>query len=209
MKLSNTFFIVVAIVLLLIGGYYLTHIFSRQTSSAPAPVVTSTPTGTQYVPGNLLLGIDGVTATSSYVIAFNGMPLYTYNADTPGTSGCIGKCAKNWPPYLIMDASALHNLQAGITGTAGTLNRADGGIQVTYNGMPLYLFIGDTASHGAQGNNQNGFSVLRIATSITSKVVGLGDHCGGFIKNAPVCATGLQCQLVVSRPDTGGTCVKN
>ena len=36
-----------------------------------------------------------------------------------------------------------------------------------------------------------------------------GAHCGGFIRNAPTCANGYHCQLVVSRPDTGGTCVKN
>lgn len=38
---------------------------------------------------------------------------------------------------------------------------------------------------------------------------GKGEHCGGFIKDAPVCASGLHCQLVVGRPDTGGTCVAN
>lgn len=34
-----------------------------------------------------------------------------------------------------------------------------------------------------------------------------GAHCGGFIQNAPTCATGFHCQLEVSRPDTGGVCV--
>ena len=38
-------------------------------------------------------------------------------------------------------------------------------------------------------------------------VVGVGEHCGGFIKDAPVCAAGLHCALTVGRPDTGGTCV--
>jgi hypothetical protein len=36
-----------------------------------------------------------------------------------------------------------------------------------------------------------------------------GAHCGGFIRNAPACAPGYHCQLVVSRPDTGGTCVSD
>ena len=36
-----------------------------------------------------------------------------------------------------------------------------------------------------------------------------GAHCGGFIRNALICATGYHCQLTVSRPDTGGTCVKD
>jgi hypothetical protein len=36
---------------------------------------------------------------------------------------------------------------------------------------------------------------------------GAGAHCGGFIQNAPTCAKGFHCQLKVSSPDTGGTCV--
>lgn len=37
-------------------------------------------------------------------------------------------------------------------------------------------------------------------------VVGVGEHCGGFMRNAPVCASGFHCQLTAGRPDTGGTC---
>ncbi len=44
-------------------------------------------------------------------------------------------------------------------------------------------------------------------TTDGAPVVGAGDHCGGFIQNAPVCSTGFYCQLTGSRPDTGGTCV--
>ncbi len=36
-----------------------------------------------------------------------------------------------------------------------------------------------------------------------------GEHCGGNIKDAPVCSTGYHCQLSISNPDTGGTCVSN
>ena len=36
---------------------------------------------------------------------------------------------------------------------------------------------------------------------------GAGAHCGGFIKDAPICAPGFHCQLQTNRPDTGGTCV--
>ncbi len=34
-----------------------------------------------------------------------------------------------------------------------------------------------------------------------------GAHCGGFIRNAPTCATGYHCVLTPGRPDVGGTCV--
>lgn len=44
-------------------------------------------------------------------------------------------------------------------------------------------------------------------TTTGAPIVGAGAHCGGNINNAPVCGAGYHCQLVVSRPDTGGTCV--
>lgn len=43
--------------------------------------------------------------------------------------------------------------------------------------------------------------------SVTQSGGTAGAHCGGFIKDAPTCADGFHCQLEVSHPDTGGTCV--
>lgn len=34
-----------------------------------------------------------------------------------------------------------------------------------------------------------------------------GEHCGGNIKDPKTCATGYHCELSISNPDTGGTCV--
>ena len=52
-------------------------------------------------------------------------------------------------------------------------------------------------------------SVVESQGDSLAPVARAGEHCGGFIKNAPVCATGYHCQLKVSMPDTGGTCVQN
>ena len=35
-----------------------------------------------------------------------------------------------------------------------------------------------------------------------------GQHCGGFIQNAPTCPAGYSCKLS-NIPDAGGVCVKN
>ena len=43
----------------------------------------------------------------------------------------------------------------GVTGKLGTIKRADGTIQATYNGHPLYTYIGDTAPGQAHGNRLN------------------------------------------------------
>jgi predicted lipoprotein with Yx(FWY)xxD motif len=48
-----------------------------------------------------------------------------------------------------------------VTGTFGTLTRADGSIQVTYNGLPLYGWQGDTKAGDVTGHGVNGFSVAK------------------------------------------------
>lgn len=67
----------------------------------------------------------------------------------------------------------------------------------------------DGSAVGRVGPNCEFAACPIIATSTIKgpPVVGAGQHCGGFLQNAPVCAAGLHCQLVVSRPDTGGVCV--
>ena len=40
----------------------------------------------------------------------------------------------------------------GITGKLGTIKRSDGTTQVTYDGHPLYTYVGDTAPGQAFGN---------------------------------------------------------
>ncbi len=43
----------------------------------------------------------------------------------------------------------------GVPGKLGTIKRSDGTAQATYNGHPLYTYIGDTAPGQARGNNIN------------------------------------------------------
>ncbi|HEX3723421.1 MAG TPA: hypothetical protein VHV31_11545, partial [Nitrolancea sp.] len=79
-----------------------------------------------------------------------GMTLYTYEKDTPGKSVCTGACATNWPPLI---ASSAPTAPAGATGTFGTITRDDGSTQVTYNDMPLYTYIKDTAPGDTNGQD--------------------------------------------------------
>jgi hypothetical protein len=50
---------------------------------------------------------------------------------------------------------------AGVTGQLGTLTRADGTTQVTYGGLPLYYWQGDTKVGDVTGDGVNGFSIAK------------------------------------------------
>ncbi|MGH3421182.1 MAG: COG4315 family predicted lipoprotein, partial [Streptosporangiaceae bacterium] len=75
---------------------------------------------------------------------------YWFAPDRPDKSACYGSCAAYWPP-VAGHASA----GPGVTGTIGTINRTDGTTQATYDGHPLYTYIGDSAPGQDGGNNIN------------------------------------------------------
>jgi predicted lipoprotein with Yx(FWY)xxD motif len=43
----------------------------------------------------------------------------------------------------------------GVTGKLGTIKRSDGSTQATYNGHPLYTYVGDHTPGQATGNGLN------------------------------------------------------
>jgi len=79
-----------------------------------------------------------------------GLTVYWFAADTPGKSNCNGSCAAYWPPV-----TGAASAPAGIPGKIGTITRSDGSTQLTYNGRPLYTYVGDSAPGQARGNNLN------------------------------------------------------
>ena len=79
-----------------------------------------------------------------------GLTLYWFAPDTSAKSVCYGSCAAYWPPV-----SGAPSAGPGVTGTLGTITRTDGTIQATYDGHPLYTYIGDNAPGQASGNNLN------------------------------------------------------
>jgi predicted lipoprotein with Yx(FWY)xxD motif len=79
-----------------------------------------------------------------------GFTVYWFAPDTATTSKCTGSCATYWPPV-----KAPATAGAGVTGTLGTITRTDGTTQATYNGHPLYTYVGDKAPGQDKGNGLN------------------------------------------------------
>ena len=97
-----------------------------------------------------LASVGGLLAATSTALnpGNSSATVYTLSADTvPGTSTCTGTCARFWPPVLTSTAPA----GTGLSGALGTIQRADGTFQVTYNGHPLYFFSQDMSSGDAHG----------------------------------------------------------
>jgi predicted lipoprotein with Yx(FWY)xxD motif len=80
----------------------------------------------------------------------DGLTLYWFAPDTSTKSACYGSCAAYWPPVTGNPLAG-----PGVTGRLGTITRTDGTTQATYDGHPLYTYIGDHAPGQASGNNLN------------------------------------------------------
>ncbi len=79
-----------------------------------------------------------------------GYTLYLFGPDTPTSSACTGTCAAYWPPVIGTPV-----LPSGTPGTLGVITRPGGSLQATYNGHPLYTYVGDRAPGQANGNGIN------------------------------------------------------
>ena len=115
-----------------------------------------------------LLGVAVVSAGGSPVAAANvgatlktvkvggvdvlanadGLTLYWFAPDTSTSSKCFGSCAIYWPPVSGSPAAG-----PGVTGKLGTIKRPGGGLQASYDGHPLYTYVGDRGPGQANGND--------------------------------------------------------
>jgi predicted lipoprotein with Yx(FWY)xxD motif len=123
---------------------------SSATSSTGGGSTSSSSPAAATAGGLKTATIGGVTVLTNA----SGFTLYAFAPDTPTTSNCNGACAQNWPP-VTGPATA-----SGVTGTFGTIKRSDGSVQATFDGHPLYTFVGDTAAGQAKGNGLNAFGGL-------------------------------------------------
>jgi predicted lipoprotein with Yx(FWY)xxD motif len=143
--------------------------------ASPSPSSSSSSPATAAANTVKTATIAGVTVLTNS----KGFTLYSFAPDTSTTSKCNGACAQNWPPVQGPVTAS------GVTGTFGTITRSDGSVQATFDGHPLYAFVGDTAPGQAKGNGLNAAGGLwhEVTTSGTAVPAGgssSGSGGGGY-----------------------------
>lgn len=91
-----------------------------------------------------------------YVLATRtGQTIYWYSHDVKGSgkSTCTGSCLSSWPAVTGTPVAAPG---VRLAGTLGTITKAGGGVQATYNGYPLYTYAEDMSPGEATGNGADG-----------------------------------------------------
>jgi predicted lipoprotein with Yx(FWY)xxD motif len=87
-----------------------------------------------------------------------GLTLYTLSGEKPGHYICTGACLKTWPP---LDVAAGTKPKGPVP--LGTVKR-EGKTQVTYKGMPVYTFSGDSKKGEANGEGLKDVGVWHAVT---------------------------------------------
>ena len=129
---------------------------SASPSATPSPTPSPTPTAAA---APVVLAQSVGTMGTILVAASNSHTVYNFDSDSPGVSRCTGGCASTWPPLTIA-AGTTPTGGPGVTGQLGTIARADGSIQVTYKGLPLYFFHSDSKPGDTKGN-YTGWSLVK------------------------------------------------
>jgi predicted lipoprotein with Yx(FWY)xxD motif len=119
----------------------------------------------------------------SVLVDSKGMTLYMYTKDDVGISNCYQGCATAWPP-LMANAGSNPVLADGLTGMIGTTARTDGGLQVTYNGMPLYYWAKDQKPGDTTGQNVGGVWFVVNPTDAQSVNVRSSGDLGNILVDA-------------------------
>ncbi|KUH85483.1 hypothetical protein AU186_22215 [Mycobacterium sp. GA-1999] len=126
----------------------------RTDATAPAPYPP--PSVERKLPiGDVSLAIDDRPGLGEIIVDSSGRTLYAFSADSANEPTCYGECADTWLPVLA-DSDPAGGIGISVA-AARTVPRRDGGDQVTYKGIPLYRYAGDTTDRDAKGQGLDMF----------------------------------------------------
>lgn len=90
---------------------------------------------------------ENATLGRTILTTLKGKTLYSLSVEKHGRFICTGSCLSTWKPLTV---------SAGTKPTGpvklGTIKRPEGKTQVTYKGLPLYSFMGDSRPGEANGD---------------------------------------------------------
>lgn len=105
---------------------------------------------------------ENATLGRTVLTTLKGKTLYSLSVEKHGKFICTGGCVATWKPLTV---------SAGTRPTGpvklGTIKRPDGKTQVTYKGLPLYTFMGDSRPGEANGEGLKDVGTWHATTAGT------------------------------------------
>lgn len=122
-------------------------------SPTPDPAAAGTPAPRATARGALVA--KTIPKMGGVVTDAKGWVLYRFDKDTKGAamSACTGACAKIWPPAWTSGKPRLTGIDPA---RVDTIKWADGRLQLTLGGWPLYRYAGDPKPGAWKGQGVSG-----------------------------------------------------
>jgi predicted lipoprotein with Yx(FWY)xxD motif len=109
------------------------------------------------------------TSVGKTLVDAQGRTLYLFEGDRPNVSTLSSAGLSVWPRFVAAGpVPALNGAQAS---KIGTITSPSGVRQVTYNGHPLYYYVGDSKPGSTHGQGLNEFGALWYVLGPTGNAV--------------------------------------
>jgi predicted lipoprotein with Yx(FWY)xxD motif len=109
---------------------------------------------------SVTVSAKSVGGLGTVLVNQKGQTLYMLTSEKGGKITCTasGGCLHEWPETDLPSGTTAAKAGSGVQSSLlGTVRGGDGKMEVTYNGWPLYTYIGDSAAGQANGQGISNF----------------------------------------------------
>jgi predicted lipoprotein with Yx(FWY)xxD motif len=109
---------------------------------------------------NVTLSVKSVPGVGTVLVNGQGQTLYLLTSEKGGKITCTAStgCTKFWPEITLPKGATAARAGSGAQSSLlGTVKDASGTLEVTYNGWPVYTYVGDSGPGVAHGQGQASF----------------------------------------------------
>lgn len=101
--------------------------------------------------GRITVDARAVGTLGTVLVTNKGFALYMFAPDDARQVTCTGGCTTAWPPLVVPAGDTIAAGPGVKPGLLASTPDPGGGRVVTYNGWPLYTYLGDAAAGHADG----------------------------------------------------------
>jgi predicted lipoprotein with Yx(FWY)xxD motif len=154
---------------------------SSAATASPASAPATGSSASAATTGTVITTHAGSAGT--FLTDGSGRTVYLWAKDGMNMSACSGACAAAWPP--VPATGTLTAAGGAKASDLGTISRSDGTKQATYDGHPLYYFVGDSAAGQTNGQGSDNFGAKWWLVAPSGAKITGADAAPAAAANAP------------------------
>ena len=156
---------------------------SAAASPSSTPAAGSSAAGSSASASTTGTVISTQAGSAGAFLTDGGRAVYLWAKDGMNMSACSGACATAWPP--VPATGTLTATGGAKASDLGTITRSDGTKQVTYDGHPLYYFVGDSAAGQTNGQASDNFGAKWWLVAASGAKITAADTAAAANASAP------------------------